>query len=369
MLKLPFYAKASLLIIGLYAFISILSITKGILLPVIFAIIIAILISPVINFLVKHGIHRTISITGVLIIAFLILTTLVIFLSSQASLLFNALPELTDKFQELLNQSVTWCSAYFNISAQKINAWVINIRAELSDNSNMAIANLLSSMGNLIAAVMITLVYIFLILFYKPLLLEFVYKLFGTRYNSRVDEILVETKSIIQSYLFGLFTEFVVVAVLNSVGLLILGIQYALLFGIAGAFLNVIPYLGGVIAMTIFAAIALVTKEPIYVFYVLLLYLIVQFIDNNYIVPKIVASKVKLNAFVSIFAVLAGAALWGIPGMILSIPLTAIMKLIFDRIDAVKPWGFLLGDTSPPLVNLKLRMKRNAKHARNGSDK
>ena len=142
-----------------------------------------------------------------------------------------------------------------------------------------------------------------------------------------------------------------------------------MLFGIAGAFLNVIPYLGGVIAMTIFAAIALVTKEPIYVFYVLLLYLIVQFIDNNYIVPKIVASKVKLNAFVSIFAVLAGAALWGIPGMILSIPLTAIMKLIFDRIDAVKPWGFLLGDTSPPLVNLKLRMKRNAKHARNGSDK
>jgi predicted PurR-regulated permease PerM len=106
--------------------------------------------------------------------------------------------------------------------------------------------------------------------------------------------------------------------------------------------------------MAIFAMIALVTKSPVYVFYVVALYTVIQFIDNNIIVPRIVGSKVKLNALVSLFVVIAGAALWGIPGMFISIPITAIAKVIFDRIDSLKPWGFLLGDTMPQLVKLDL---------------
>jgi predicted PurR-regulated permease PerM len=82
-------------------------------------------------------------------------------------------------------------------------------------------------------------------------------------------------------------------------------------------------------------------------------YYIVQLIDNNYIVPYIVASKVKINALFSIIVVFIGNALWGIPGMFLSIPLIAIVKLIFDHIDSLKPWGFLLGDTMPSLLNIK----------------
>jgi predicted PurR-regulated permease PerM len=141
---------------------------------------------------------------------------------------------------------------------------------------------------------------------------------------------------------------------------LVLGMQYAILLGILGALLNIIPYLGGIIAMALFAAIALVTKSPVYVLYVITLYSLIQFIDNNYIVPKIVGSKVKLNALISIVVVIAGAALWGIPGMFLSIPLTAVVKLILDRIEPWKPWGFLLGDTMPPLVKLDLKFKKKA---------
>jgi predicted PurR-regulated permease PerM len=89
--------------------------------------------------------------------------------------------------------------------------------------------------------------------------------------------------------------------------------------------------------------VVLVTKEPVYVIYVLALYSFIQFIDNNYLVPKIVGSKVKLNALVSLMGVILGAALWGIPGMFLSIPLIAVMKVIFDKIEALKPWGYLLG--------------------------
>ena len=132
-----------------------------------------------------------------------------------------------------------------------------------------------------------------------------------------------------------------------------------MLLGVIGAFLNIIPYLGGIIGVVLFMAIALLTKSPVYVLYVALLYSVIQLIDNNYIVPKIVGSKVKLNALISIVAVIAGAALWGIPGMFLSIPMLAVIKLILDRIESMKAWGFLLGDTMPPIIKLKPIFKKS----------
>jgi predicted PurR-regulated permease PerM len=200
-------------------------------------------------------------------------------------------------------------------------------------------------MGDVLAGAVLTPVYVLMILFYQPHLMEFIHRLFGASNTNRVSEILSETKTIIQSYLAGLFAEFAILAVLNSVGLLVLGMDYAILLGIIGAFLNVIPYIGGVIGVAIFMVVALLTKAPVYVLYVFLLYGVIQFIDNNYLVPKIVGSKVKINALVSVIAVIAGSALWGLAGMFLSIPLIAIVKLIFDRLEPLKPWGFLLGET------------------------
>jgi predicted PurR-regulated permease PerM len=178
-------------------------------------------------------------------------------------------------------------------------------------------------------------------------LLEFIRRLFRSEHHTVVADVLVSTKKISQSYLLGLFFEMLIMAVLNITGLLLLGIEYAILLGIIGALLNVIPYLGGIIGVILYMAIALVTKAPVYVLYVAVLYAVIQFIDNNFIVPKIVASKVQLNALISIIAVLIGSAIWGISGMFLSIPLTAIMKVIFDHIDSLKPWGFLLGNIVP----------------------
>ncbi|MDP4208205.1 MAG: AI-2E family transporter [Bacteroidota bacterium] len=202
-------------------------------------------------------------------------------------------------------------------------------------------------------------VYVFMILFYQPLLLEFIHKLFGTNYQSHVSEIVTQTKTLIQRYLTGLAIEALLVAILNIGALLALGIDYAILLGIIGALLNVIPYIGGIVAVALPMMVALATKSTAwYAVYVLVSYYFIQLIDNNYIVPKIVASKVKINAFFSIIAVIAGNALWGIAGMFLSIPLLAIVKLIFDHIEPLKPWGYLLGDTMPSTLKIKpIRLK------------
>ncbi|MDO8367088.1 MAG: AI-2E family transporter [Saprospiraceae bacterium] len=357
-MKFPFYAKAALLLVGLYALVSILFQAQDIILPLIYSMIIAISINPVVNFLVRKRINRTLSIAIVLIFTLLILVGLVVLLSSQVSRLSESWPELAGKFKAMFRQGVMWVSEVFNIKVYNIDGWISNVKAQMFTKSGAAIGVTISTMGGVLATIFLTPVYTFMILFYLEHLREFVHKVFGGNNGNKVDDILKETKTIIQSYLVGLFIEFAIIAVLNSVGLLILGIQYAILLGIIGALLNVIPYLGGIIAAVLFMMVALLTKTPEYVLYVIVLYTVIQLVDNNYIVPKIIGSKVKLNALMSILAVIAGAALWGIPGMFLSIPLLAVVKLILDRIEPMKPWGFLLGDTSPSIMKLKPVFKK-----------
>jgi predicted PurR-regulated permease PerM len=96
----------------------------------------------------------------------------------------------------------------------------------------------------------------------------------------------------------------------------------------------------------------------LYALYVLIAYYIIQLIDNHYISPYIVASKVKINALFSVIVVLVGNAIWGIPGMFLAVPVLAIVKLICDHIEPLKPIGFLLGDTMPPLLKIELIIKK-----------
>ena len=149
-------------------------------------------------------------------------------------------------------------------------------------------------------------------------------------------------------YMVGLLLEAIVVAVMNSVALLILGVDYAILLGVIGALLNMLPYVGGIVAIALPLIIASVTKDGFTTqLGVLGAYMLIQFIDNNFLVPFLVSSRVKINAFFSIVIVLLGGALWGVAGMFLSIPFLAILKIIFDRLPEMKPWGKLLGDEVP----------------------
>jgi predicted PurR-regulated permease PerM len=214
--------------------------------------------------------------------------------------------------------------------------------------NNFAVKEKITEVGQMAVTSMLLPVYLFLFLFYKPLLLEFIHKLFRSEHHVVLEEVLISLKKIIQTYLVGLFFEMLIIAVLNSAGLLLLGIDYAIILGITGAILNIIPYIGGIIAIALPMIIAFVTKDsPSSAVYVLLVYVLIQFVDNHYVVPNIVASRVKINALISIIIVLIGNAVWGISGMFLAIPLVGIIKVVFDHIEPLKAWGFLLGNIVP----------------------
>jgi len=354
----PFFAKASIFFMGLVALLAILYIAKGIIVPFVFSIIIAILLHPLVNFLVKKKINRVLAIIISLLTTFLIIVAFVVLLFSQASRFSESWPILVDKFTDLINQFIAGGSSYFDINPQKIHEWITETKSEFINTSTNAIGKTLVTVGTAIMIILLLPLYIFLLLYYQPIIIEFIHRLFINSDKVQVSNIVTQTKTVIQRYLTGLIIEVIIIATLEILTLLILGIDYAILLGIIGALLNLIPYIGGLVAVALPMMVSMVTKTNGWTaIYVLIIYYIIQLIDNNFIVPKIVASKVKINALFSILAVFIGNALWGIPGMFLSIPLLAIIKLICDNIDHLKPWGFLLGDTMPPILKIKTIFK------------
>ena len=368
---LPFYAKYALVAIGLYISVYVLYIGQAIILPIIYATIIAMLLNPLVNLLVRKRMNRILAITLACFVAILITFCLLYFISMQVSLFTETYPKFKDKFNEMTEQAILWVAQEFNLKVSKINSWINKTENEAISNigGNMggAIGQTLSTINSALIVVFLLPVYVFMILYYKPLLVDFFQKVFHKDNETTVEDILASSKTVIQSYLIGLLLEAAIVATLNSIGLLIIGIDYAIVLAITGAILNVIPYLGGIISFALPMAMAFVTKDnSTYALAVFIWYLTIQFIDNHFIIPSIVASKVKLNALISVIAVFIGAAIWGVPGMFLSIPLTAIIKIICDNITELKPYGFLLGNIVP---TSRLRFDFLKKKEKNNNEK
>lgn len=342
--------QIAIVAVGFYAVISMLSIAQGFLMPVLYAVIATILISPVVDRMERHGVYRPVGTLMVMLVVTLFIAGLIALLSWQMSLFSDQWPELKARSQQLWDEAIAWSARNMNVSKWKMNAWLNATKEDMMEDNRAMIGTTITSIGEGLATIFLTPVYVFMMVLYKAHVLEFIHRLSGKVNDVQIGDMMDETRVVVRSYLVGLSIEFLMVAVLNVAGLLLLGIPYAILLGILGSLLNIIPYIGGIIGVLLFMAIALVTGTPMDTFYVFVLYIIIQFIDNNIIVPKVVGSKVKLNPLASLLSVILGAALWGLPGMFLSIPLLAIVKVVLDRIPDHAHWGFLLGD---PIESIK----------------
>lgn len=339
----PFYIKAPAVLLGLVLFVFILYILGEILVPLAFSVLIAILLNPLYVRLEKV-MPKPLAILLAILIAIALVVGLLYFLSTQINTFLTSLPLLKKKLDVLLLQAGGWARTHFGLNAQKE---VRELSGTISGGGTM-LKDTLSTILGVISVLVLIPIYIFLLLFYKPLILDFLFQVFSEKHSLRVAEILSQTKSAVQSFMQGLMIETVIVCVLNSVALLLIGVPSAIVIGVIGGILNLLPYIGGVIAIALPVLMVTITQEGFTTqLIVIAAYSVIQFIDNNILVPRIVSSKVQINALVSIVAVLLGGALWGVSGMFLSIPLIGVLKIIFDRVEGMKPWGSLLGDEVP----------------------
>jgi predicted PurR-regulated permease PerM len=298
----------------------------------------------------------------------LLLTTVVVligwFFSSQISRLISDFPQIKENVTKHLNTLSDWIHTKTNYSTEKQIQLINEQSNKLLNYAGGVLSGAAASLTSILIFVGLLPIYIFLMLFYKNLLLRFVFMWFPMDQHAKVGEAMRETQVIIKSYLIGLLIQITYITILLGGLLFLFGIPHALLIGLIFAILNLIPYVGALIGNIIGVLLTLTSSQEIWPIFVVLGTIAgVQFLDNNILMPRIVGSKVKINALASIVGVIVAGTLAGIPGMFLSLPVIAVLKIIFDRSEIFRQWGVLFGDEQPKQspMNVPVFRLRNRK--------
>ncbi len=348
MQTLPLTVRRSIEILGLAIVFLFIIYAADILAPLLLAFFLTILVYPIFRWLVNKKVPEILAIAIVLIVLFTGMGLLVWFISSQFSKLIEDFPTLRENVAIHLQHLSDWISSKTNVSTQK-QLDLLNQQSEkLVNFAGGYLGGFMSSLTAIFIFFGLVPIYIFLLLFYRNLLLRFVFMWFKEPDHQRVKETVQETQVIIKSYIGGLLIQIGYITILLGGILMLFGIKHAILIGIIFAILNLIPYVGALLGNIIGVLLTLTSSNELSpILIVLVSIAVVQFLDNNILMPKIVGSKIRINALASIVAVITGGVLAGISGMFLSLPTIAILKIIFDRSNNLRQWGVLFGDERP----------------------
>ena len=348
MKELPVTVKRSIELLGLCAIALVISNARDIVTPLLMAFFLSILLLPIYRKLRQWRLPEVAAILCALLTAILIIVGIGWFFSIQVGNLLSDIPEIQKNLNSHWHNISGWINQKTNFTTTQQLQWLQKQSNGLLGNAGSYLSGAALSVTSVFIFVGLLPIYTFLILFYKNTLLRFAFLWFKPEQHDTVQATVTEAEAIIKSYLVGLMIQIAYITVLLGGLLAILGIKHALLIGIIFAILNLIPYVGALIGNIIGVLLTLTSSQDLTpIITVLLAIAAVQFLDNNILMPRIVGSKVKLNALASIVGVIIGGALAGVAGMFLSLPVMAILKIIFDNSLPFRQWGILLGDERP----------------------
>lgn len=342
------YTKLTTILLGLSLAVLILYVGRDVLIPLAYAALVSVLLHPVTLFLEKHRVPRLLAITITVGIACALVVALVTVIGMQISQLGEDLPRLKEAGREYVGRLQAYITEHWGITYGEQLRWLERWLAQAQEHAGGMVGRTFFAFVDMTSLVILVPLYVFVMLLYADLLAAFVLRLASGWRAGVIKATLNEARTVVNKYMIGLTMETAIVAVLNSGALLLLGIEYAVLFGTLAAILNLIPYVGILIGGLLPMIMAIITKDSLwYPVGILGAFILIQFIDNNVIVPYVVASRVRINALISIVAVIIGGMIWGLSGMFLALPAVAILKVVFDKVEHLEPFGLLLGDTIP----------------------
>ena len=340
----PFYERLALILIGFCVLGYLIILAKDLVDPLIFGFLFAVLLLPVSNFLErKCRLPRSASsfISILLMIGFV--GGILYLVGAQISNLSNDWPMLVSQVKQSLQSLQEWVQGAFHISASKQIVYVEDTGRKIMASGTAVLGTTFGAISSLVLFYIFILIFTFFILFYRRLLLRFAISVFNDDNSHVVMDIVENAQKILRQYIFGLLLEMVIVSGVAITVFFIIGIKYAALLGIIVGLFNIIPYLGIFSALLLSTLITFATGTLSETITVALSVIGIHAVDANFLLPAVVGSKVRLNALITFIGIILGEMLWGLSGMFLSIPVIAIFKIIFDRIDSLKPWGYLLG--------------------------
>lgn len=336
---------------------------RDIVVPLAFAAFLSVVMLPIVKRIEKKT-GLTLAVTITLVATILILGLLSWVLVHQIVGLANDLPNLQSKFESFVEQVNTTVSEQFNIQKNEQNQMIKDFAKTVS----VYIGAFLLSTTNTLSTLIQIPIYLFLLLIYREKFKQFFLAMLPNNDDEMVWK--KDIENVIQGYISGLLLVTLIIAVLNTIGLLVLGIDHAIFFGVLSGVLTIIPYVGIFIGALFPTLMALITKDSYwYALGVIIVFTVVQFLEGNFITPKITGSKVSINALAAIIALLIGGKILGIAGMILAVPAIGVVKILLSYSVHLKPFVILLGDDeaypkkqdptehTPPVADLKEEVK------------
>lgn len=311
--------------------------------PLSFAAFLSILLLPI-QRLVQKVIKSTTwsaAITLVLVIVFL--SALFTLFSMQLVDVYNDIPNIYGKLRSGLDQLFELSNSYLGLTKTDGQQWVKSNFSNIIQTPLSFFGQGINTSTQILINIFLTSIAIFFILANRGTLRATILIQFSKKRRAEGAKIMKQMRKAITQYFAGLLLVIFILAILNSIGLWLIGIDYPIFFGSVAAVMVIIPYIGTTLGglLPFLYSLATYTEwwQPLAV---IILYLGIQQIEGNFITPNVIGSNVKINFFAAFTAIILWSTLWGIAGIILALPLTALLRIICDHIDALKPIGLLL---------------------------
>ncbi|NBA86910.1 AI-2E family transporter [Emticicia sp. CRIBPO] len=341
----PFSIKFAASLIVLVVLVFVLFLLKDVLVPLCFSGLLAFILLPICVFFENRKVPRALAIVFALIIALSCIFFVFYLAYIQIADLNTLVPLFTQKAEVWMKDFQHMVNRNFHIRKATLFAEGQKYLTEILKNSSSFISSTLSTTSGFLVNLSLIPLYVFLFLLYRDFLKIFLYKLFKKTSVHKINAVIKRIKEVVLSYMTGLILVIIIIGSLNTIALLFLDIPNAVFFGFFAAILVLIPYIGIAIGALLPVLVALITKDSsLYALGVAISFAVVQFLEGNFITPYIVGSKVSMNSLAAIISIILFGNLWGISGLVLALPITAILKVIFDSVDELKAWGYLLGD-------------------------
>lgn len=343
-IKLPFLAKLTFVLISILALGYLAKIGQTILAPLFFSFLMALLFAPFSNFFERRlKFPRSLSTTTSLVVLMSIMLALGYFFVTQSSQFVNDFPVLQKQFTKVIIDLQEWIKKTFDVNFNTQMDYLNQGFEKLLASTGIILGFTVTMFSSIGGFMTFSFLFFIFILNYRGELYSFFINVFHENHSHKVKAVALETQKIIKQYIVGLFIQILLVSTMTSIFLSVLGVKYAILLGVLTGLINIIPYIGIIIAGLLACLLSFATGGNQMII-VLIGYIVIHIIDANVILPLVVGSKVKINALFTFIGLLIGEALWGISGMFLSIPFLAILKIIFENVDNLHPWGTVLGE-------------------------
>ncbi|KGE89859.1 AI-2E family transporter [Phaeodactylibacter xiamenensis] len=339
---LNLHRLASLLIIlFLGGYITIIG--QSILSPIAFAALFSFLLLPISRWLERYISYMPLAIVLSMVIALLPLIGLLVLFSVQFATVINDIPAIGRKLRSGLEQVIAFLEQYINLDTFSIEESLKSNFSQLIEAPLQILGQSLSSGSNILISILLTVLFTFFIMLYRTSFKNFFLMQFSRSKRDEAMVIMEQVERVLKEYLTGLLSVILILGVLNSIGLWLIGINYAAFWGFLAACLAIIPYIGTTLGGTFPFVYALATTGTLWQpAAVVLLYMSIQTLEGNFITPKVVGSSVSINPFAAIIFLFVGGMIWGVSGLILALPFVAVLKVVMEHIAPLQPVSELL---------------------------